>query len=74
MTDTHRVGKWLVYAGLLLVLVGLLIQYAPWTVNWFGRLPGDIRIESDNGRVFIPLTSMILVSILLTIIFNLLRR
>ncbi|NNM21682.1 MAG: DUF2905 domain-containing protein [Gammaproteobacteria bacterium] len=67
-------GKWLVFAGLLLVLAGLLIQYAPWTVNWFGRLPGDIRIESENGRAFIPLTSMILVSIVLTVIVNLLRR
>ncbi len=67
-------GKWIIYAGLLLVGIGLVVQYAPWAVSWFGKLPGDIRIEGEKSRVFIPITSMIIVSLALTIIINLLRR
>jgi len=67
-------GKWVIYAGLLLVVIGSIIQYAPWAVSWFGKLPGDIRLETDKGRVFIPITSMVIVSLLLTVLVNLLRR
>ncbi|MEJ2297255.1 MAG: DUF2905 domain-containing protein [Woeseiaceae bacterium] len=67
-------GKLIIYAGLVLILVGAVVQYAPWLVSWFGRLPGDIRIQGDKGGVFIPLTSMIIISVVLTIIVNLLKR
>ena len=67
-------GKWVIYAGLLLVALGAIIQYAPWAVSWFGKLPGDLRFGSGNTRVYIPITSMIIVSIVLTVIVNLLRR
>jgi hypothetical protein len=50
------------------------LQYAPWAVNWFGRLPGDLRLGSGSTRVFIPITSMIVLSIVLTVIVNLFRR
>lgn len=67
-------AKTIIIIGLALVAIGALIQYAPWTLNWFGRLPGDIRIESGNSRVFIPITSMIIVSVVLTVIVSLLKR
>ena len=67
-------GKAIIVIGLVLVLIGVLIQYAPWAVNWFGRLPGDIRIGGENGRVFIPITSMIILSLVLTVLINLLKR
>ena len=67
-------GKWLIGLGLLLVLIGAVIQWAPWAVSWFGRLPGDIRIENENSKVFIPITSMIIVSIVLSVLFSLFRR
>ena len=41
---------------------------------WFGRLPGDIRYESDNVRVYVPIVSMLLTSIVLSLLFYLLRR
>jgi len=68
------VGRWLIVAGLLIAVVGLVIQFAPGLLHWFGRLPGDIRIENEHSKVFIPITSMILISVVLTIILNLLRR
>ncbi|MEQ8493065.1 MAG: DUF2905 domain-containing protein, partial [Gammaproteobacteria bacterium] len=56
------------------VLLGLLLHYAPWTLNWFGRLPGDIRIESGRTRVFVPLTSMLVVSVAVSLLLWFLRR
>ena len=67
-------AKWFIVAGALLLLVGVALQYAPWLVNWFGRLPGDIRFEAGGTRVFIPFTSMIILSVVLTILVNVLRR
>ena len=68
------IAKWLMIAGVLLLLIGAALQFAPWLVNWFGRLPGDLRFGSGNSRVFIPITSMIILSIVLTIIVNLFKR
>jgi hypothetical protein len=67
-------GKLLVALGVVLVLVGLVINYAPGLINWFGKLPGDIRIEDQHRFVFIPLTSMLVISIILTLIVNLFFR
>ncbi|MDX1499032.1 MAG: DUF2905 domain-containing protein [Woeseiaceae bacterium] len=67
-------AKWLMIAGAALVLIGAALQFAPGLVNWFGRLPGDIRIESGSTRVFIPITSMIVLSLVLTLLINLFRR
>lgn len=67
-------GKVLIGIGLALVVAGLLFQYAPWTLSWFGRLPGDIRIGGEKRGVFIPVTSMIVVSLVLTLLINLIKR
>jgi H+/Cl- antiporter ClcA len=67
-------GKWIMLAGLALVIIGAVVHYVPWAVSWFGRLPGDINIESENGRVFIPITSTIIISLALSILVNIFRR
>lgn len=67
-------GKLLAAIGVVLVVIGLVFSYAPWLISWFGRLPGDIRIESEQRFVFIPITSMLVVSILLTLVVNLFFR
>lgn len=56
--------------GATVLVVGVLVRFAPGLFSWFGTLPGDIRIEGENSRVFIPITSMILVSVALTVIVN----
>lgn len=56
--------------GAALLVLGALVRFAPDLFSWFGNLPGDIRIESENSHVFIPVTSMILVSIVLTVVVN----
>jgi uncharacterized membrane protein len=67
-------GKYIILIGIILVILGLIVHFAGNSLNWLGRLPGDIRIEKENHRVFIPVTSMILISIILTIIINLIRK
>jgi Protein of unknown function (DUF2905) len=67
-------GKLLAAIGVTLLIIGLIINYAPWLINWFGKLPGDIRIEDEKKWVFIPITSMFVVSIILTILINLFFR
>ena len=67
-------GKALILLGILLVVAGVVLVYAPWLVSWFGRLPGDIRIERDGGSVFIPITSMVIVSVVVSLILNIFFR
>ncbi|MFP2895157.1 DUF2905 domain-containing protein [Corallococcus sp. 4LFB] len=65
-------GLMLVAAGLGLVVVGLLVWAGAF--SWFGRLPGDIRVESGNTRFFAPLASMLVISVLLSLGAWVLRR
>ena len=67
-------ARWLIIAGLVMLIIGLVLNYAPSLLNWFGRLPGDVRIESERGRFYLPITSMLIVSIVLTLLINLFRR
>lgn len=65
-------GLAVIAAGLAVIVVGVLIFTGG--LSWFGRLPGDIRIEKGATRVYVPLVSMLLVSVVLSLILNLLRR
>ncbi|MDT4291055.1 DUF2905 domain-containing protein [Methylomonas sp. MO1] len=67
-------GKALILIGSAILVLGLVLNYAPWLVNWFGKLPGDIRIQGRNSFVFIPITSMIVISALITLLANLFFR
>jgi hypothetical protein len=69
MRDT---GRLLFFVGLALAVIGLLAWAG--ALNWFGRLPGDIRIVTDNVRVYIPITSMVLVSLAMTLLLSVFRR
>lgn len=67
-------GKFFIVLGAILVLIGLILSYAPGLISWFGRLPGDIRIQDEHKFIFIPITSMIIISLVLTLILNLFFR
>lgn len=67
-------GRSLILAGCILIGIGAILHFAPWLLNWFGRLPGDIRIETERSKIFIPVTSMVVVSIILTLLINLFKR
>ena len=64
------IGRTFIIIGILLIAIGFLILAAPKLFNWFGHLTGDIRVERENMRLFIPLGSMIVISLVLTLLFN----
>lgn len=66
-------GKTLILIGLVLVAAGVFFTFGG-KIPFLGRLPGDIRIQRDNFSFYFPLTSSILVSILLSLILWLFRR
>lgn len=65
-------GLMLVLTGLGLVILGLLMYSG--ALSWFGRLPGDLRWEGEHTRFYFPLTSMLLLSVLLSLLAFLVRR
>lgn len=67
-----EMGKWLVLIGGLIVAIGLLW---PWLgkIPW-GRLPGDIVIERENARFYFPITTMLIISVVISIILAIFRR
>lgn len=66
-------GRALVVLGIVLVLLGLLLQVAP-QIPWLGRLPGDIRVERPGLRFYAPLTTSLLLSLVVTLVLALLAR
>lgn len=65
--------KWLIVAGVLLIMAGLIWYLAGDKLSFLGKLPGDIRIERENFRFYFPITTMILLSILLNLIVRLIH-
>ena len=68
------IGKILMLFGAILLVVGAIVYFFSDKLKWFGRLPGDIRIEEGNTKVYIPIVTMIIVSVILTILINLFRK
>lgn len=70
-----QLGKLLVVLGLALVVVGACIWWGGGSVlGWFGRLPGDIRVERPGFRLYVPLASMLIISMLLSLVLWIIRR
>jgi hypothetical protein len=65
-------GLVLITLGLVLVVVGVLAWLG--ALSWFGRLPGDIRVERPGFRFYAPIVSMLIVSLVLTALTALFRR
>jgi hypothetical protein len=71
-TVGRELGPVLVGIGIVVAVIGLLA----WSggMSWFGRLPGDIRIEGENTRVYIPWVSMLVISAVLSLVLWFIRR
>jgi membrane protein implicated in regulation of membrane protease activity len=65
-------GPLLVVLGTLLVVVGLVVWAG--VLSWFGRLPGDVRVERPSVRLYVPIVSMLVVSIVLSVLSWVIRR
>ena len=65
-------ANWLVIAGIALMVLGLIVKTG--LLSWFGSLPGDIHIKRDGFQLFVPIGSMIVVSLVLSALAALVRR
>lgn len=70
--EARSTGFLIVALGVAAVLIGLLVMSG--ALSWFGRLPGDIRIERENVRVYVPIVSMLLVSVAISVLLYIARR
>ena len=70
----ESIGRYLVIAGVILILIGGGVYLGSRLGLPLGRLPGDIRIEGRNGSFYFPLATSLLISVLLTIVLNIIVR
>ncbi len=66
-------GRTLIYLGVILVVVGVVVTFAG-KIPWLGHLPGDIMIERGRFRFYFPLTTSILVSVIVSLVLYFFRR
>ncbi|HOW56720.1 MAG TPA: DUF2905 domain-containing protein [Smithellaceae bacterium] len=67
------IGKILIFAGVILIVAGLVFLFAD-KIPFLGRLPGDIYIKKERFSFYFPITTSIIISIILAIIFSLFRK
>jgi len=67
-------GKYLVIAGIIIIITGLLVIVFHDKAGWLGKLPGDIRIERENFSFYFPITTMILVSVVVSLVIWLVKK
>ncbi|WP_201544432.1 DUF2905 domain-containing protein [Psychrobacter immobilis] len=67
-------AKILIVIGILLVIIGVIWLLFPNAFSWIGNMPGDIKQTSGNTRVYFPVVTMIIISIVATILLNLFNR
>jgi H+/Cl- antiporter ClcA len=70
----QQVGKIIIIAGVIIIIAGIFIYFLGDKLNWLGKLPGDIRVERENFRFYFPITTTILISLVLTLIIYLVRK
>ncbi|MDI6764556.1 MAG: DUF2905 domain-containing protein [Thermodesulfobacteriota bacterium] len=73
MSGFSALGKMLVLLGVFIILMGLLLMMGD-KIPWIGRLPGDIVIKKEKFTFYFPLTTSILISLLITLFFALFRK
>lgn len=69
-----ELGRWLIFLGLVIALTGAVLLVANRLFPWLGNMPGTLSFEGENFKVFIPIGAMILVSVIGTILLNVILR
>ncbi|HEU5224164.1 MAG TPA: DUF2905 domain-containing protein [Actinomycetota bacterium] len=73
MDGFEPVGRALVIIGVFLTVLGAIMLLTP-RVPWLGRLPGDIVIHRDDLTIYIPITTMLIVSVVLSVVLSVISR
>ena len=64
----NQLGKYLILIGAVILVLGIFIYFFGGNLKWLGHLPGDIRVERDNFRFYFPLTTLILINLIIFLI------
>ncbi len=67
----NNIGKYIIILGSIIIIAGVIIYFFHDKLNWIGKLPGDIRIEKENFKLYLPLTTMLILSLAVTLMINL---
>lgn len=67
-------GKYLILGGIAIVVVGLVFYFLGNKLEWLGHLPGDIRIEKENFKFYFPITTLLLISLIINLIIYIIRQ
>ncbi len=67
-------AKILIIIGAVLIVIGIIWLILPSAFSWMGNLPGDIKHTSGNTRIYFPVVTMIVISVIATILLNLFNR
>ncbi len=73
MLEINSIGKALIFFGIILITIGAIFMLGG-KLSWFGRLPGDICIQKRNFTFFFPITTSIIISVILSVVLILMRR
>jgi hypothetical protein len=73
MNDSSLVGRMLLILGAVIFLVGALLAFGP-RIPWLGRLPGDFSFGGENWKVYVPLGTSLVISLILTLLFWIFRQ
>ena len=69
-----QLGKILIFAGIILIIAGLVIYFTGGKLGWIGHLPGYIRVEKENMKFYFPITTMVLLSVVLSLVLWIIRK
>lgn len=65
-------SNWLIGAGVILIGIGILYKFG--LLHWFGNLPGDMKYEGENVKIYFPIVTMIVMSIALSLFLSIFRK
>lgn len=70
----QQTGKYILVAGIFIVVIGIIIYFFHDYLKWIGNLPGDFSIEKENFRFYFPLATMIVLSLFITLLINIFKK
>ena len=70
----QQAAKYIIIFGVILVLIGVIIHFMGEKMQWFGNLPGDIKINKEHLKFYAPITNMLLLSIVITLILWIINK
>lgn len=68
-----KYGNMIIIIGLIIIVIGVLIRFTP-LAKYIGKLPGDIRVEKENFRFYFPITTLILLSIIINLLIRIFKK